>query len=341
MNFTQNIENLNSWLQDFKGQKVFFLVDENTHEHCLPPLLGSLPNLLEYEILEVEPGEETKSLEIAANLWLSLAELGAERSDVIINVGGGVVTDLGGFIASTYKRGIPFINVPTSLLAMVDAAHGGKTGIDLAGAKNLVGTFVNSELCYLEGAFLETLPKAHLKSGFAELLKHGLIADRLHWEEACRSYPEISGEMIERSASIKMKIVESDPFEKGARKLLNFGHTVGHAIESFLLDKGLPILHGEAVAVGMLIEANLSVRFTQLGQEDFEEISQRLDAIYPRLPLLKQNVDGILKWLKFDKKNTNGELQLSLLRNIGEGVYNISLSEKEVKSAILNYIKQS
>lgn len=277
---------------------------------------------------------------MAANLWISLAELGAERTDVLINVGGGVVTDLGGFIASTYKRGMPFINIPTSLLAMVDAAQGGKTGIDLGGAKNLVGTFTDAELIYLEASFLETLPDVQLRSGFAEMLKHGLIADKQHWLNACKAYPEINEELIATSAEIKQSIVDEDPKEKGVRKLLNFGHTVGHAIESFMLQKELPILHGEAIAAGMLIEAELSKSHCQLSEENFTEIKTEIDKVFPRLPILNENIDEVLEWLKFDKKNKNGELRFSLLEKIGKGVCNISVPVSEIRKALLNYISK-
>jgi len=338
MKYVQDIDNINTWLQKFKGNKVFFLVDENTHEYCLPNIISNLPDLKEYEILEVEPGEETKAIEVAANLWMSLAELGAERTDVLINVGGGVVTDLGGFIASTYKRGMSFINVPTSLLAMVDAAQGGKTGIDLGGAKNLVGTFTHAELIYLDASFLETLPDVQLRSGFAEMLKHGLIADKNHWDNASKSYPVITEELIATSAEIKQSIVDEDPKEKGVRKLLNFGHTVGHAIESYLLQKELPILHGEAIAAGMLIEAELSKQYCQLPEQEFEEIVIQIDKVFTRLPILEENIDDILEWLKFDKKNKGGELRFGLLEKIGQGVFDISIAVSVIKTALLNYI---
>ena len=339
MKYIQDIEKLNPWLQSFKGNKVFFLVDENTHEHCLPIVIANLPDLGEYEILEVEPGEETKAIEVAANLWMSMAELGAERTDVLINVGGGVVTDLGGFIASTYKRGMPFINIPTSLLAMVDAAQGGKTGIDLGGIKNLVGTFTDAELIYLNAEFLETLPEIHLRSGLAEMLKHGLIADKDHWEKSMKGFPTITSGLIATSAEIKQSIVDEDPREKGQRKLLNFGHTVGHAIESFLLHKEIPILHGEAVAAGLIIEADLSRKYSGLSDAEYEEVKAQIDSIYARLPLSKANTEDVLEWLKYDKKNQNGELRFSLLKGIGRGVYDIPVPVKDVKEALLNYIQ--
>ena len=337
MKYIQNIDLLNTWIEKFEGNKVFFLVDENTHEHCLPNVIGNLPDLKEYEILEVEPGEETKAIEIAAHLWMSLAELGAERTDVLINVGGGVVTDLGGFIASTYKRGMPFINIPTSLLAMVDAAQGGKTGVDLGGAKNLVGTFTDAELIYLNASFLETLPDLELCSGFAEMLKHGLIADENHWKNACNAFPKIDEELIATSAEIKQNIVDEDPKENGVRKLLNFGHTVGHALESYILNRELPILHGEAVAAGMIVEAELSKAYCQLSEEEFIDIESQIDKVFFRLPILEENIDEVLEWLKFDKKNKNGELRFSLLEKIGKGVYDVSIPISDVKTALLNY----
>ncbi len=330
---------LNRSISALNPNKTFFLVDENTHEYCLPQLLSDLPDLGEYEILEIESGEENKSLEVSANLWLSLAELGAERSDLLINVGGGVITDLGGFVAATYKRGMNFINVPTSLLAMVDAAHGGKTGIDLANAKNLVGAIVNANAVYTRASFLETLPKNHLKSGFAEMLKHGLIADAVHWKNALESFPNISEELVNRSAEIKMQIVDQDPTEKGVRKLLNFGHTVGHAIESYLLEKERPILHGEAVAAGIIIEADLSKNFANLSENDFIEIEENIDSFFSRIPLQTTEVDKVLAWLKFDKKNKNGQNKFTLLKSIGLAIFDVEIKLNDVKSALQNYLK--
>jgi len=338
MKLISNTAELNQLILILNPNKIFFLVDENTHEHCLPLLLADLPDLGEYEILEIEPGEENKSLEVAANLWLSLAELGTERNDVLINVGGGVVTDLGGFVAATYKRGMPFINVPTSLLAMVDAAHGGKTGIDLANAKNLIGLIVNANAVYSQASFLETLPKNQLKSGFAEMLKHGLIADAQHWENALESFPTITEELINRSAEIKLEIVAQDPTEKGKRKLLNFGHTLGHAIESYLLENERPILHGEAVAAGVIIEADLSRNFAQLSNNDFVEIEKKIDSIFSRISLQSTEIDEILAWLKFDKKNKGGKNKFTLLNSIGSAVYDVEIGLDDVKLGLQNYL---
>ena len=334
-----NIEALNNWIKNSNANKVFFMVDENTHEYCLPLVLPDLPDLPEFEILEVEPGEESKTLEVAANLWVSLLELEAERNDLIINIGGGVDTDLGGFVASTYKRGMRFANVPTSLLAMVDAALGGKTGIDFGGAKNMIGTFADADIIYSDAEFLKTLPENQLKSGFAEMLKHGLIADELHWKEAVSTFPNITSEIIKASAEIKLNIVANDPKEKGERKLLNFGHTIGHAFESFLISKELPILHGEAIAAGMIMESFLSTEFSDLSKESYQEIESTIGSLFTRIPLMPGHIDEVMEWLKFDKKNEAGVLKFSLLKEIGEGVYNIEIPLGEVKKAILNYLK--
>lgn len=339
MIYTQHIDYLNNWLKQSGASKVFFLVDENTHEHCLPQVLADLPDLEEYEILEIEPGEENKVLEVAANLWLSLAEMKAERRDVIVNVGGGVVTDLGGFIASTYKRGIQFLNIPTSLLAMVDAAHGGKTGIDFGGIKNVVGTFSDPQMIYSHVDFLKTLPKQHLKSGLAEMLKHGLIADAEHWNHVLKHKEDLTNQLILDSAEIKMGIVAEDPHEKGKRKLLNFGHTVGHAFESYLLQKEVPILHGEAVAAGMIVETLISIEMASLSLEDAQEIVDSLGDIYSHLPIPAKAIDEIMEWMMHDKKNVGGALRFSLLESIGKSVFDVEVKPEIAKSAILQYLK--
>src|SRR5690606_38544696 len=252
-------------LNDVLGQKgyqsVFFLVDDNTHEHCLPLLLSEIHENILIEIIEIPAGEESKAIEIAVQVWETMSETQASRKSLMINLGGGMITDMGGFIASTFKRGIDLINIPTSLLAMVDASVGGKTGIDLNGIKNLIGTFAMPELTLIHPEFLQTLPEREFRSGLAEMLKHGLIHDKNHWLELIEieNFDFISIDyLIEKSVKIKQEIVEKDPFENGIRKILNFGHTIGHALESQLLQTENPLLHGEAISVGMMVESILS-----------------------------------------------------------------------------------
>lgn len=244
---------LNQLVSQIQPSKIFILVDENTHEQCLPFLLGNLEITSPFEILEVAAGEEMKTLETAAMLWEIFLEFQADRRALLLNLGGGVVTDLGGFVASVFKRGLDFINVPTSLLGMVDAAVGGKTGVDFHHIKNVLGTFTLPLGVYLYPEFLKTLPHPELISGLGEMMKHALIADAALWQELV-SLSEFSAETLAprvmRSVKIKEEIVKTDPLEKSIRRNLNFGHTLGHAIESHLLQAGTPLPHGVAVAWG-------------------------------------------------------------------------------------------
>ena len=332
---------MNAELAKLGDCKVFFMVDENTHEHCLPQLLAELPDLKGYEILEIEPGEESKDFEIAQSLWSALAELGADRKSLLINVGGGVVTDLGGFVASTYKRGIAFWHVPTSLLGMVDAAIGGKTAIDVDGIKNLVGTFSQPEHLFIIPEFLESLPEEQLISGMAEVFKHALIADRNYWAEAQKAFKNGTfQEIVKTSVAIKSAIVMADEKELGQRKLLNFGHSLGHAVESYFLEKGETILHGEAVAAGMMMEAKLSLEKAALPEDSFLEIIKVLSAVYPKLEWPIEDEAAILSWLAHDKKNEAGELRFTLLREIGKGIFDVPVTLDEAAIA-LNWYKES
>lgn len=320
------------------GVVVFFLVDENTHENCLSRLLPELPSLGKYELLEVPAGEESKSAEMALQLWSAMAELGADRKSVLINVGGGMITDLGGFLASTYMRGIRYFNIPTSLLGMVDASIGGKTGVDVGNIKNLAGAFTFSDGVFLIPDFLETLDDRELRAGFAEMLKHGLISDSTHLAEIVEcGYEGLASkpELIRRSMDIKMDVVEADPKESGLRKILNFGHTFGHALESYALENYPqdPLLHGEAVAFGMWVEAELSFQKGLLTKEDTRWIQAYIDAEFGKLELPEKEWDSVLSWLKYDKKNTAGSIRCSLLEKIGKATFDVEVSEAEFMQA--------
>lgn len=322
-----------------KGAVVFFLVDENTHEMCLSRLVPELPSLGECEILEVPPGEDSKSIEIAAHLWSSLSELGADRHSLMVNVGGGMVTDLGGFVASTYKRGIDFAHVPTSLLGMVDASIGGKTGIDLAGVKNLVGTFAESKGVFLIPDFLETLPVRETKAGFAEMIKHALITSEAHWNEIVSTPIDALWEnpdVIRASMAIKLNVVDGDPKEGGDRQFLNFGHTIGHAVESYFLSSETQesLLHGEAVALGMWLAVELSIKQVGLDAEIGKSIQTFIEGMYD-LPLLPpSDFDGIMEWLNHDKKNEGGVPQFVLLEGVGQPIRGCKVDVEDIQSAI-------
>lgn len=332
-------ESLNFLLESKKYSKIFLLVDENTNEHCSGKFLGDLATEIPIEIIEIESGESAKDIEICVELWRFLTENGADRKAVIINLGGGVISDIGGFIASTYKRGIDYINVPTTLLAMVDASIGGKNGIDLDQLKNQIGTITTPQLLYINTEFLHTLPQEEMRSGLAEMIKHGLIADRSHWD-AFSDLENLNFEALDRliydSVEIKNRIVMQDPKEDGIRKSLNFGHTIGHAIESYFLaqkDKKT-LLHGEAIAIGMVLEAAISTQLNMLSQKDFEWIEKVIFSIFPQVVLAENDITNIIDLLKHDKKNEYGKILFSLIDEIGNCKYNISVEIELIYSSL-------
>ena len=333
---------LNKFLTTLKPTQLLILVDENTHEHCLPILLGNLETEIPFEIIEIEAGEELKTLETAAQLWEILTEFETDRKALMINLGGGVITDMGGFIASTYKRGIPFINIPTTLLGMCDASIGGKTGIDHQFLKNIIGTFAQPEQIFVFPEFLKTLPFEELRSGFAEMLKHGLIGDEKHWNDLI-SIKDLSSEsifpFIETSMQIKQNVVEQDFTEQNIRKTLNFGHTIGHAIESLFLLKGKPIMHGEAVALGMVCETRISMLEGLISQETANDIISHIRKFYPLLDISKFSLEEILNLMKNDKKNSFGNINFSLLTGIGTSIYNCSVTTDRIAESLLYYQK--
>lgn len=312
---------LNNYLKDNRFSKLFIIVDTNTHHHCLPHFMSKLETDLECEIIEIEAGEVHKNIDTCVGVWNALSELGADRKSLIINVGGGVVTDLGGFIACTFKRGLKYINVPTSLLAMVDASVGGKTGIDLGALKNQIGVISSGDLVIVDTGFLDTLPQNHLKSGLAEMLKHGLIFDRLYWNKFLDlnslTLDDLDA-LIHQSVEIKNTIVTKDPNEHGLRKTLNFGHTLGHAIESYFLtatDRE-ELLHGEAIAIGMIMEAYISSELLGFPKNDLAIIKETFLKIFKKVTIEASDYNAIIDLLKYDKKNEHGNINFVLLKEI-------------------------
>ncbi|MGB1309530.1 MAG: 3-dehydroquinate synthase [Oceanihabitans sp.] len=314
---------LNKHLETSNYSKIFFLVDENTNIDCLPIILANLNASITYEILEMESGEENKTLEICLSIWETLSHYGADRKSLLINVGGGVITDLGGFVASTFKRGIDFINIPTSLLAMVDASIGGKTGIDLGHLKNQIGVINTGEMVLVDTQFLKTLPENQMRSGLAEMLKHGLIYSTDYWNK----FTDLSSLtiadldlLIYESIEIKNKIVSQDPTEENLRKTLNFGHTLGHAIESYYLsnDEKKSLLHGEAIVVGMILASYLSTKLSGLNPETCQEIKTTLLSIFEKVTFNEADLAPIIELLQYDKKNEHGNINFVLLEAIGK-----------------------
>ena len=337
----QNFSQLNTFIADTCPSRILILADENTHEYCLPTLLGNLETDIPFEIIEIEAGEEMKTLDPAAQLWEILTEFETDRKALLINLGGGVITDLGGFIASTYKRGIPFINIPTTLLGMCDASIGGKTGIDHLFLKNMIGTFASPKQIFVYPDFLKTLPFEELRSGFAEMLKHGLIADEAHWKDLIsinKLSPETIAPFIERSMQIKQQIIEKDYREENLRKTLNFGHTIGHAVESLFLKNTGAIKHGEAVAMGMICEVHVSLMKDMLSDTVASEITGQLNRFFPLLDISRFSMDEILDLIRNDKKNSSGDINFSLLSAVGKCEYDCGTSENDIITAIRYYL---
>lgn len=314
-------EKLNAYLRDHHFSKLFIIVDHNTHTHCLPYFMQKLETGLTCEIIEIEAGEANKNIDTCVGVWNALTELGADRKSLIINLGGGVVTDLGGFVACTFKRGLKYINVPTSLLAMVDASVGGKTGVDLGALKNQIGVISSGDMVIVDTEFLSTLPQNHLKSGLAEMLKHGLIYDDAYWNKLT----DLSNltltdldHLIHRSIEIKNVIVTKDPYEQNLRKTLNFGHTLGHAIESYFLSQTDrdELLHGEAIAIGMIMEAYISSKLLNFPSEDLKAIKQAFLKIFNKISFKSSDYQEIISLLKYDKKNEHGNINFVLLEKI-------------------------
>jgi len=321
--------------------RIMVLADTHTFQDCYPLLQPHLPL---HDIQVIEPGEKYKNLATCEILWESLTNNSMDRSGLIINLGGGVLGDMGGFVAATYKRGIAFIQVPTTLLAQVDASVGGKLGIDFHNFKNHIGIFQNPRGVYIYPKFLQTLPPNELTSGFAEIIKHHLIADKTGWEslKTQTELPKLAfDELIEHSIEIKRKLVELDPTEKGPRKALNFGHTLGHAIESLYLDRAdLPtLLHGEAIAIGMIGEAYIAMQRSLLDHSDLQEITQYIRAFFPLHPIEELYFEEIYRRMKQDKKNKGGEILCTLLNGIGQYKVNQSLEEGEIRAALRYYSK--
>lgn len=333
-------EMLNSWISNYNYSKLFILVDETTNEFCLPKLLPLLEVEIPIEIIEIEAGEEMKNISTCVEIWSILADLGADRKSALLNLGGGVITDLGGFVASTFKRGIDFINIPTTLLGMVDAAIGGKNGVDLGALKNQIGVINAPKLVLIDTDFLETLPQNHLKSGLAEMLKHGLIFDKTYWNQF-KDLQDLNfddlDQLIHRSVEIKNEIVCQDPTETGMRKALNFGHTLGHAIESHFLQTLTPLLHGEAIAIGMVLESYISKEKNLISAAEYIEIKSTLLAIFGKHIFTSNYIEAILNLLIHDKKNEYGTVQFALINSIGSYILNQNTDNETIIDAFKEY----
>ncbi|HSF55481.1 MAG TPA: 3-dehydroquinate synthase [Algoriphagus sp.] len=330
-------DTLSAVLAQLSFSRLVVLTDSNTQSNCLPLLGTDLPE--ETLFISVTPGEIHKNLETCSLIWSKMTEAALDRKAIMVNLGGGVITDMGGFCASLYKRGIRFINMPTTLLSQVDASVGGKLGIDFQGFKNHLGVFNEPETVIIAPKFLETLSKAELRSGYAEILKHGLIRDKDYFSSLKSTNWEGQGweKLIYHSVAIKNAVVTADPKEAGLRKILNFGHTIGHAFESFFLDTPNHLLHGEAIALGMICEGFLSFQKVGFSYEELDQMSKMLLQIYGKVDFSVNELDPILDLCLQDKKNEGSTLMFSLLTSIGDCTYNIPVNREEIREAIIHY----
>lgn len=337
-------ENCYTYLQEIlqasSYSKLFILADTNTSQFCLPRFLAQVITDLPIEIIEIEAGEENKNIETCIEVWHAMTDLEADRKCLFINLGGGVVCDLGGFVAATFKRGIEFINVPTSLLSMVDASVGGKTGVDLGMLKNQVGLITNPIAVLIDSDFLETLPAAQMRSGLAEMLKHGLIADKGYWEQLQDLDAMTTDDLallIHRSINIKNEIVLQDPFEKGYRKALNFGHTLGHAIESYFLGHEKAMLHGEAIAIGMVLESYIAMEKKLLTPSEYLAIKNCFRGIFEQVYFNEKDISAVTDLLIQDKKNEAGTINFTLLEKTGKAIINQHAEKDLIYRAFEDY----
>jgi 3-dehydroquinate synthase len=341
--FNENgYEALNKYLAEHQHSNLFIIADTNTNEYCLPTFLPNIETELTIEIIEFDAGENFKNIDTCVEIWKVLTELGADRKSLLITLGGGVVSDLGGFIASTFKRGIDFIHVPTTLLAMVDASIGGKNGVDLGNLKNQIGVINNPKMVLVDTQYLETLPQNEMRSGLAEMLKHGLINDPIYWEKfldlSAIDFSDFD-ELIYTSIEIKNNIVKLDPTENGIRKGLNFGHTLGHAIESYFLENENKetLLHGEAIAAGMILESFISWKKKLISPEEYIQIKTTIKTIFENILFEENDLAPILELLIHDKKNEFGNIQFALIEGIGKTKISQEVENELIKQAFLDY----
>ncbi len=332
-------ESLKVFLGNKDYTKVFVITDKNTRKYCYPKIKSVLPK---HFVATVPAGEEHKILGSCEIIWSEMTDVNLDRHSLVINIGGGVIGDMGGFCASVYKRGVDFIQIPTTLLSQVDASVGGKLGIDFKGLKNHIGVFQIPESVLIDPNFLDTLSFRELRSGFAEIIKHCLIADGKKWEEI-RTIDfdrQKWADLIAHSVKIKQEVVAEDPKEKGLRKILNFGHTLGHAVETHFLTKDIKekLLHGEAIAVGMIMEAYLSYSRKMIDQQLLAQIEEFIFATYGKIKIKEDDVAPILELTHQDKKNRGNQIRFSLLNGAGSCAYDVVVSNAEMRKAIDYYM---
>ncbi|GAB4500171.1 MAG: 3-dehydroquinate synthase [Saprospiraceae bacterium] len=326
-------ENFPAWLRQRAYSQFFILTDENTRRDCLKVFLEKTDLAEEAKIAEIPAGEHFKTLATCQQIWQQMLDARLDRRALVVNLGGGVIGDMGGFCAATWKRGVDFVQVPTTLLAMTDAAIGGKLGIDFQNVKNTIGVFQNPTAVFVDSVFLKTLPECELRSGFAEVIKHAFIGDSQLSVPSNRDQLSESSwlNILRASIAVKVRVVQEDPLEKGLRALLNFGHTIGHALESYFLTTNEPLTHGEAVAIGMICES-------QVGHlEKLEEVVEIVRSHFPHRPIPESAFPEIWNRMQQDKKNAAGKVRMALP---GEGPFSMQIlepSREEIEQSLLFY----
>ena len=330
-----------AFLKEKNYSKIVILLDDNTEEHCFLPYIDQFPIEKPHNI-RIRAGEIHKNLEMCQFIWQCLFELEADRKSLLLNLGGGVIGDMGGFCASTYKRGIDFVQMPTTLLSQVDASIGGKLGIDFFNVKNSIGVFANPKAVFIQPDFLKTVSQREIRSGFAEIIKHALIMDKKRWHELLKidNLDTIDwAKYLVPSLKIKQKVVKIDPFEKSLRKSLNFGHTIGHAVESAALATDEPLTHGEAIAIGMICEAYLSKILRGMPDEDLTTICDFILKHYGKYTIQKFDFSYLISLMKQDKKNETGEINFSFLQKAGEVVVNCTATPSQIEESLVFYVE--
>lgn len=335
----EGYNSLNELIKEKDYSSIFLIVDSNSFQYCYPKFIPLLETEAPFEVIEIESGEEFKNLETCQGVWEAMTELGADRKSLVITLGGGVITDLGGFVAGAYKRGVDFVNIPTTLLSMVDASVGGKTGVDLGVLKNQIGMFLNPELVIIDTNYLTTLPQREINSGLAEIIKYGLTFDFQLLESISTNNSSINNDIIQASIAIKNKVVLEDPKENNVRKVLNFGHTIGHAVESYFLqnDNKKTLTHGEAIAIGMVCEAYLSSKVCNLTKAKANYIKSYIADLYDKVLISEEDITPILEYLKHDKKNTKGNINFVLLDDYEKFVLDCQASSELILESINFY----
>ncbi len=351
---------LNRWLKrpEYEGAQFFILVDENSYSHCLSPLIANVECLQEAAFFEVPVGEEAKTIEVATQLWSALQECEADKNTVIVNLGGGCVSDLGGFVAATYLRGVRYINIPTTLLAMVDAAIGSKTALNLNGVKNAIGSFYQPDAIVIEPVFLQTLNAEGLQSGLLELLKTLLLSDAAAYHTLCEQILNafvarqqqgkgkepadafvLAPEWIYQCTQFKSDVIKADPNDHGVRHILNLGHTFGHAIEAFSHQQGTALSHGLSVGMGIACAMYLSVQMLGFPTEELARFKEVLTCLHPLPRYTLKETEALLSYMRHDKKNANGHVLCVLLQDIAVPVIDVEVDENEIRNAFLKLCK--